>query len=86
MTLATTDGREPRADAAREPRTRVNRQIRISPVRLVGADGEQVGVVPIEEAIRTLKFATERKMVQRALAVLSARNPQPKRPEITKEP
>ncbi|MEX0690375.1 MAG: translation initiation factor IF-3 [Gemmatimonadales bacterium] len=30
----------------------MNRQIRISPVRLVGADGEQVGVVPIEEAIR----------------------------------
>jgi translation initiation factor IF-3 len=32
-------------------RVRVNRQIRISPVRLVGADGQQVGVVPVEEAL-----------------------------------
>jgi translation initiation factor IF-3 len=31
---------------------RVNRQIRISPVRLIGADGQQVGVVPVDEAIR----------------------------------
>jgi translation initiation factor IF-3 len=31
---------------------RVNRQIRISPVRLIGADGQQVGVVPVEEALR----------------------------------
>jgi len=31
---------------------RVNRQIRISPVRLIGADGSQVGVVPVEEALR----------------------------------
>jgi translation initiation factor IF-3 len=29
---------------------RVNEQIRISPVRLVGADGEQVGIVSIDEA------------------------------------
>jgi translation initiation factor IF-3 len=28
----------------------VNEQIRLSPVRLIGADGEQVGIVPIEEA------------------------------------
>jgi len=35
-----------------EDRTRVNEQIRISPVRLIGADGEQVGIVPIEEARR----------------------------------
>ncbi len=33
-------------------RTRVNHQIRISPVRLIGADGEQVGIVPVEEALR----------------------------------
>ena len=31
---------------------RVNQQIRLSPVRLIGAEGEQVGVVPIEEARR----------------------------------
>lgn len=36
-----------------EPRVRVNEQIRISPVRLIGADGEQVGIVPVEEAQRT---------------------------------
>jgi translation initiation factor IF-3 len=42
-----------------EDRTRINEQIRISPVRLVGADGEQVGVVPIEEARRA---AAEREL------------------------
>lgn len=42
-----------------EDRTRVNEQIRISPVRLVGADGEQVGIVPIEEARRA---AAEREL------------------------
>jgi len=31
---------------------RVNRQIRISPVRVVTAEGEQLGVLPIEEALR----------------------------------
>lgn len=36
-----------------EQRVRVNEQIRISPVRLIDADGEQVGIVPIEEAQRT---------------------------------
>jgi translation initiation factor IF-3 len=30
---------------------RVNQQIRISPVRLIGADGEQVGVVPVDQAL-----------------------------------
>ena len=35
----------------RERRTRVNRQIRISPVRVIGAGGEQLGVLPIEEAL-----------------------------------
>jgi len=33
-----------------EQKTRVNEQIRLSPVRLIGADGEQVGIVSIEEA------------------------------------
>ena len=37
-------------------RVRINHHIRISPVRLVGADGQQVGVVPVEEA---LQAATE---------------------------
>lgn len=30
--------------------TRVNDRIRISPVRLIGADGEQVGIVSLEQA------------------------------------
>jgi len=42
-----------------EDRTRINEQIRISPVRLIGADGEQVGIVPIEEARRA---AAEREL------------------------
>lgn len=41
---------------------------------------------PIEEAIRTLRFATERRMVQRALAVLTARNSQPTKSEIARGP
>ena len=32
------------------PEHRVNEMIRISPVRVVGSDGEQVGVIPVEEA------------------------------------
>ena len=35
----------------REKRIRVNRQIRISPVRVITATGEQLGVLPIEEAL-----------------------------------
>ena len=35
-----------------ENKVRINEQIRLSPVRLIGADGEQVGIVPIEEARR----------------------------------
>ena len=31
-------------------RTRVNDQIRISPIRLIGSEGEQVGIVPVEVA------------------------------------
>jgi translation initiation factor IF-3 len=35
----------------RERRVRVNRQIRISPVRVVTAEGEQLGVLSVEEAL-----------------------------------
>jgi len=38
-------------------RTRVNHMIRISPVRLIGADGEQVGVVETSEAMRLAEDA-----------------------------
>ena len=36
---------------------RVNRQIRVPKVRLIGADGEQVGIVPIQEAQRLAENA-----------------------------
>jgi translation initiation factor IF-3 len=32
-------------------RTRINQQIRISPVRVIDPEGEQVGIVPIERAL-----------------------------------
>lgn len=35
-----------------DDKVRINHQIRLSPVRLIGADGTQYGVVPIEEARR----------------------------------
>jgi translation initiation factor IF-3 len=36
----------------RERRVRINRQIRISPVRVIGPGGEQLGVLPVEEALQ----------------------------------
>ncbi|MCP4114473.1 MAG: translation initiation factor IF-3 [Desulfobacteraceae bacterium] len=36
----------------KQDRTNVNRDIRAPEVRVVGADGEQIGVMPIEEALR----------------------------------
>jgi translation initiation factor IF-3 len=41
----------PRATAINE-RTRVNQQIRISPVRVIDPDGEQVGIIPVERALQ----------------------------------
>jgi translation initiation factor IF-3 len=35
----------------RDNQTRVNEQIRISPIRLIGAAGEQIGVIPTSEAM-----------------------------------
>ncbi|HLG04861.1 MAG TPA: translation initiation factor IF-3 [Gemmatimonadales bacterium] len=35
----------------RERRTRINRMIRISPVRVISDTGEQLGVLPVEEAL-----------------------------------
>lgn len=40
-----------------DDKVRVNHQIRLSPVRLIGAGGEQVGVVPLEEAKRIAEEA-----------------------------
>ncbi len=39
------------------PDTRINRQIRVPEVRLIAADGEQVGVVSINDAIRKAEEA-----------------------------
>jgi translation initiation factor IF-3 len=36
-----------------ERRVRVNRQIRISPVRVISETGEQLGILPVDEAIAT---------------------------------
>jgi translation initiation factor IF-3 len=35
----------------------MNDQIRISPVRLIGADGEQLGIVPTSEALNMAREA-----------------------------
>lgn len=35
----------------REPRTRINNNIRVSEVRVIDPDGNQIGVVPIQEAL-----------------------------------
>lgn len=43
----------------RGPRTRINEYIRITPVRLIDENGEQVGVVPTEQA---LQLAREREL------------------------
>ena len=37
---------------------RINEQIEVSEVRLIGADGEQVGIVSIEDALAAAKAAT----------------------------
>lgn len=36
----------------------MNEQIEADPVRLIGADGEQVGIVPLEEALEQAKSAS----------------------------
>jgi translation initiation factor IF-3 len=47
--------RQPQSD--RERLQRINEQIRISPVRLVGANGEQLGVVPTSQAMEMAREA-----------------------------
>ena len=41
----------------REHQTRVNEQIRISPIRLIGSAGEQIGVIPTSEAMNMAREA-----------------------------
>ena len=50
-------GRGPRFVPPPEETHRINRRIRTPQVRLIGADGEQVGVVPIDEALRLAEVA-----------------------------
>ena len=38
-------------------RVRVNRQIRISPVRVIGADGAQLGIMDVDTALRQAEDA-----------------------------
>jgi translation initiation factor IF-3 len=45
-------GRGPRFVPPPQDAHRINRHIRVPQVRLIGADGTQYGVVPIEEALR----------------------------------
>ncbi|MCK4683544.1 MAG: translation initiation factor IF-3 [Pirellulales bacterium] len=40
-----------------EKQHRINEQIRITPVRVIGADGDQLGVIPTEEALRVASEA-----------------------------
>ena len=40
----------------RDP-TRINERIRVPRVRLIGADGEQVGILPTEEALKMARDA-----------------------------
>ncbi|MEM1011786.1 MAG: translation initiation factor IF-3, partial [Planctomycetota bacterium] len=50
--------RRPRNHNAREDAFfRHNRQIRISPIRLIDADGEMQGVVPTDQALRMAQDA-----------------------------
>ena len=44
-------GGTPLSTNDRERRVRVNRQIRISPVRVIGSGGEQLGVMAVDEAL-----------------------------------
>ena len=49
--------RPPREDrtATDKDAQRINEQIRITPVRVVGADGEMLGVIPTEQAMETAR-------------------------------
>ena len=50
-------GRGPRFVAPPEDTHRINRKIRVPQVRLIGADGSQIGIVPIEEALQIAETA-----------------------------
>src|SRR6478609_7148483 len=49
--------RDPRGDRERDRGPRMNEQIRISPIRVIGANGEQVGVIPTAQAMEMAREA-----------------------------
>jgi translation initiation factor IF-3 len=51
------NSRNPHDRDRREHQTRVNEQIRITPVRLIGPGGEQVGVIPTSQALEMAREA-----------------------------
>ena len=46
-------------DRHKEQHQRVNEQIRISPIRLIGATGEQLGIVPTAQALEMAREAQQ---------------------------
>jgi translation initiation factor IF-3 len=42
---------------ALEVKTRINEQIRISPIRVIGADGAQLGIIPVDQAMAKAREA-----------------------------
>ena len=50
-------GRGPRFVPPPEETHRINRKIRTPQVRLIGTEGEQIGIVPIDEALRLAEVA-----------------------------
>ena len=43
--------RQEQAAINTDKKTRINRQIRISPIRVIGPEGDQLGILPVDEAI-----------------------------------
>ena len=41
-------------------KTRINEQIRISPVRVIAEDGAQLGIIPVDEALRRARDVQSR--------------------------
>lgn len=52
MVLARRGFQSPERDS-----TRINNQIRISPIRVIGPEGDQLGIIPTEEAIERAREA-----------------------------
>src|SRR4051812_37892248 len=49
--------RDPRGDRERDRGPRMNEQIRISPIRVIGANGDQLGVIPTAQAMEIAREA-----------------------------